>query len=76
VERWISYLAEQNPALADKTDITKGSGAEWLKDWRSNTPDDQANAPMPCMWVCSNNRKLGDEVDVQGVTWTVDEVVE
>lgn len=75
VERWCKTRVEVNPALS-LSDSTATSKAEWLKDWRSNTPDeDGVELSMPCKWLCEDGRKLGDQIVVHGVTWSVVEEV-
>ncbi|EXJ58063.1 hypothetical protein A1O7_05486 [Cladophialophora yegresii CBS 114405] len=78
VERWTRGIFE---AEADRNSSTT-AGAEqpiaastgWVQDWRNNTPSD-TGVSMPCMWVCDDNRKLGDQIGVEGATWEVVEAV-
>lgn len=75
VERWVQRPVERNPALA-ASDSAEVGEVEWLKDWRSNTPGAEGTeVSLPCMWVCGENRKIGEEVVVHSVTWRIVEVV-
>lgn len=81
VERWLRISEDENSselhedAAAAAGAVRPGTGADWLKDWRSNTPvDEQVDVLLPCMWVCSGQRKLGDEITARGATWKIVEV--
>jgi hypothetical protein len=80
VERWLKVLEDEKSSQLHEDSVAaatvrQGSGADWLKDWRSNTPlDEQVDALLPCMWVCNKQRKLNDEITARGVTWKIVEV--
>lgn len=75
VERWVKRSPEPNPALP-AGEYPEGPETEWVKDERSNTPSgEEAEAFIPCMWACTENRKLGEEIVDGGVTWRVTEIV-
>jgi hypothetical protein len=53
----------------------------WEKDKRSghmlhtNGRDKSQGSMLPCLWLCSEKRALGDRGEYNGVEWTVIEVV-
>ncbi|KAK5467295.1 hypothetical protein LTS15_000267 [Exophiala xenobiotica] len=49
---------------------------EWQKDGRSNTSDEGGDSvKVPCMWACREDRRIGDEIVVDGVQWKIVELV-
>ncbi|KAL2417571.1 hypothetical protein ABEF95_012256 [Exophiala dermatitidis] len=82
VERWqktqvqgqISNSRGSNGGVPVGGDGDRGDGvaAEWTKDRRSNTPNEDIS--MPCQWLCADTRELGDQIVIHGVTWSVVEV--
>jgi len=75
VERWTKAIREdQSSSVTSAAVATNSEAADWVQDWRSNTPSD-TGVSMPCMWVCDNDRKLGDEIVVKDITWRIVEAV-
>ncbi|EXJ81028.1 hypothetical protein A1O3_07316 [Capronia epimyces CBS 606.96] len=75
VERWQKLPVQRNPALSESQSRDAGDShqpTEWLMDWRSNTPEGEAS--IPSLWTCMDDRKLGDQIVIHGVTWSVVEV--
>lgn len=59
VERWLLSADEGGP-----------DEAKWLRDWRSNTDADElVDVLLPCMWVCGEARKEGEEMVFKGSKW-------
>lgn len=80
VERWLRVLEDEKSSEVHEDEVAilavrDGTGADWLKDSRSNTPlEEQVDALLPCMWVCNEQRKLNDEIMAKGVSWKIVEV--
>ncbi|KIY00543.1 uncharacterized protein Z520_03206 [Fonsecaea multimorphosa CBS 102226] len=76
VERWTRNLVETEQTSAANAGGSEepNDAASWVQDWRSNTPCDDG-VFLPCMWTCDGNRKLGDEIVVQGISWRIVELV-
>ncbi|KIW66340.1 hypothetical protein PV04_05676 [Phialophora macrospora] len=70
VERW----TRNSSTTGDGQHSGAAASTGWVQDWRNNTPAD-TGISMPCMWVCDDNRKLGDQTVVKGTTWEVVEAV-
>ncbi|KAK5213664.1 hypothetical protein LTR41_001244 [Exophiala xenobiotica] len=76
---------KQAKALVERWERTRIDGGkseeeeerrEWQKDGRSNTSDEDGDSvKVPCMWACREDRRMGDEIVVDGVQWKVVELV-
>jgi hypothetical protein len=74
VERWTRDIHHNSSTTAGGKQSGGADSTGWVQDWRNNTPAD-TGISMPCMWVCEDNRKLGDQTVVKGTTWEVVEAV-
>ena len=75
VERWTKGLVEdQDDSTASTATEGDNSTVDWVQDWRSNTPSDIGTS-MPCLWVCDEKRRLGDETMVKDIAWRIVEIV-